>query len=240
MHKTRQQMLAALGDLVFVDSPDAAGSTGSSSTEESAPDAANGAQSDAQSSESDNESDSESDDDEETGSKADDPRLRSARDEAYNNRIKAREAEQAAAAAAQERDALVQQLGKVLGLVKDDDEADAPDAEALARSVAEEQQRAAKARRELAVFRAAAKAGADPDRLLDSRRFLTSLEKVDPDDTDAVTAAVKDALASNPDLAACRERGASTADTASGPGGGSAPRAEIPLGDALSNRYGTK
>ena len=134
----------------------------------------------------------------------------------------------------------MQQLGKVLGLVKEDGEDEAPDAEALARSVAEEQQRAAEARRELAVFRAAAKAGADPDRLLDSRRFLTSLEKVDPDDTDAVTAAVKDALASNPDLATRRERGASTADTASGPGGGSAPRAEIPLGDALSNRYGTK
>ena len=236
MHKTRLQMLAALGDLAFADAPEAAESTGSSSTGESAPDAANGAQSDAQSAESDD----EGDEDEDTGSKADDPRLRSARDEAYNNRIKAREAEQAAAAAAKERDALVQQLGKVLGLVKDDDEADAPDAEALARSVAEEQQRAAKARRELAVFRSAAKVGADPDRLLDSNRFLTSLEKVDPDDTDAVTAAVKDALASNPDLATRRERGASTADTASGPGGGSAPRAEIPLGDALSNRYGTK
>ena len=236
MHKTRLQMLAALGDLAFADAPEAAESTGSSSTGESAADAANGGQSDAQGAESDD----EGDEDEDTGSKADDPRLRSARDEAYNNRIKAREAEQAAAAAAQERDALVQQLGKVLGLVKDDDEADAPDAEALARSVAEEQQRAAEARRELAVFRAAAKAGADPDRLLDSRRFLTSLEKVDPDDTDAVTAAVKDALASNPDLATRRERGASTADTASGPGGGSAPRAEIPLGDALSNRYGTK
>ena len=236
MHKTRQQMLAALGDLVFVDSPDAAGATGSSSAGDSAADDANGAQSDAQSAESDK----EGDEDEETGSKADDPRLRSARDEAYNNRVKAREAEQAAAAAAQERDSLVQQLGKVLGLVKDDGEDEAPDAEALARSVAEEQQRAAKARRELAVFRAASKAGADPDRLLDSLRFLTSLEQVDPDDTDAVTAAVKDALASNPDLAARRERGASTADTASGPGGGSAPKAEVPLGDALSNRYGTK
>ena len=236
MHRTRQQMLAALGDLVFADAPEGAGATGGSSAGESAPDAANEPQGDAQGSEDGNEGDEEED----TGSKADDPRLRSARDEAYANRVKARDAEQAAAAAVQERDALVQQLGKVLGLVKDDGEDEAPDAEALARSVAEEQQRAAEARRELAVFRAAAKSGADPDRLLDSRRFLTSLEKVDPDDTDAVTAAVKDALASNPDLAARRERGASTADTASGPGGGSAPKAEVPLGDALSNRYGTK
>lgn len=237
MHKTRQQLLASLGDLMFAEAPGAAGEGGGSSTDESSTDDANVGQTSAQSGQSDDDDD-ESDD---TGSKADDPKLRAARDEAYQNRVKARDAEQAATTAAQEKDALIQQIGKALGLVKDDDgESEAPDADALAQSVAAEQAKATDAHRELAVYKAAGKAGADPEKLLDSRRFIDSIAELDPTDADAVATAVKDALASHPNLAQRRERGASTADTASGPGGGSAPKAEVPLLDALGNRYGTK
>lgn len=239
MHKTRQQMLALVGALVFADAPGAAGGAGSGAAGESPGEAANGAQAAAQASQDGQDGDEDGEDGEDSGSKADDPRLRKARDEAYANRVKARDAEQAATAAAEEKDALIQQIGKALGLVNDDDEDSGPDADALARSVAEEQQRAADAHRELAVYKAAAKAGGDPEKLLDSRRFLDAIKDVDPADTDAVTAAVKDAVASNPDLAPRRERGASTADTASGPGGGSAPKAEVGLRAALGNHYGT-
>ncbi|MFD8948987.1 hypothetical protein ACFV0B_09060 [Streptomyces xanthophaeus] len=53
---------------------------------------------------------------------------------------------------------------------------------------------------ELAVYRTAATAGADPDALLDSRQFADSLANVDPANTDAVTAAIKAAVLANPRL----------------------------------------
>lgn len=172
-------------------------------------------------------------------SKADDPKTAAARDEAAQNRIKAREAEERATAAEKARDELVRTLGKHLGLVQDDDDGDqAPDADALAKSVAEEQAKAAEAQRELAVYKAAGTI-ADPERLLDSRRFLSSISEIDPTDGDAIKAAVKAAVDSDPSLASRRERGASSADTAGGPGGGSAPKAEVGLLSALGNHYGT-
>lgn len=245
MHKTRQQMLAALGALVFADAPGAAGGSGSGPAGDNPGEGVNGAQEAAQASQDGQDGDEDGEDGEDSGSKADDPRLRKARDEAYTNRVKARDAEKAATAAAEEKDALIQQIGKALGLVNDGED-EAPDADALTRQLTEQSTALEAvtgerddARRELAVFKAAAKAGGDPEKLLDSRRFLDSVKDVDPTDTAAVTAAVKDAVASNPDLASRRERGASTADTASGPGGGSAPKAEVSLHDALAARYGT-
>ncbi|MET9468494.1 hypothetical protein ABZY44_27645 [Streptomyces sp. NPDC006544] len=53
---------------------------------------------------------------------------------------------------------------------------------------------------ELAVYRTATAAGADPDALLDSRQFADSLADVDPADTAAVTAAIKAAVQANPRL----------------------------------------
>lgn len=50
---------------------------------------------------------------------------------------------------------------------------------------------------ELAVLRAAGRNGADGDALLDSRQFLASLDGVDPNDTAAITDAVKAAVAAN-------------------------------------------
>lgn len=177
-------------------------------------------------------------DDDEHGSTADDPKLKAARDEAAQNRIRAREAKDAADQAASKYDQLVQTLGKGLGLIKDDDsEGQAPDPEALAQQVAESQTAAQEAARELAVYKAARGANADPDKLLDSRSFLASIKDVDHTDSAAVKTAVEDAVKANQSFALGRVSGASTADTASGPGGGSAPKAEMSIQDAVSAHY---
>ena len=169
--------------------------------------------------------------DEQTGSQADDPKLRAARDEAYKNRQKAN-------AAAQEKADLIQTLGKALGLVKDDDEqGKGPDAEALTKQIADEQAKATSAARELAVYKAAASNGADPAKLLDSRSFLSSIENVDHTDDKAISAAIKSAVDGNRSFALARAAGASTADTASGPGGGSTPKADMSLNDAVTAHY---
>lgn len=170
-------------------------------------------------------------DDEQTGSQADDPKLKAARDEAAQNRIKAREA-------TEQKDALIQQLGKALGLIKDDDgKGEGPDAEALTKQIADEQAKATSAARELAVYKAAASNGADPAKLLDSRSFLSSIENVDHTDNKAVGTAIKDFVADHKDFALARAAGASTADTASGPGGGSAPKGEVSIHDAVTAHY---
>ena len=165
------------------------------------------------------------------GSQADDPKLKAARDEAAQNRIKAREA-------ASEKDQLIQTLGKALGLVKDDDEqGKGPDAEALAAQVEKSQTEATEAARELAVYKAAATNGADPSKLLDSRSFLNSIKDVDHGDEKALGAAIKAAVDNNKSFASARVAGASTADTASGPGGGSTPKADMSLADAVAGHY---
>ena len=171
------------------------------------------------------------DDDADKGSQADDPKLKAARDEAAQNRIKAREA-------TEQKDALIQQLGKALGLIKDDDgKGEGPDAEALAAQVEKSQAEATTAARELAVYKAAASNGADPAKLLDSRSFLSSIENVDHTDEAAIGKAIKAAVEGNRSFASVRATGASTADTASGPGGGSTPKGEVSIADAVAAHY---
>jgi hypothetical protein len=140
------------------------------------------------------------------------------RNEAARNRVAADQAKadgeaaaQAAAeaAAAQAREEFAQTIGKALGLVKEDAPVDpaellnqataaANQAQALAEQRAEE---ARKAQVELALFRAADKAGADSSALLDSRSFLGQVEGLDPTATDfasQVEAAVNAAVESSP------------------------------------------
>lgn len=170
-------------------------------------------------------------DDEQTGSQADDPKLKAARDEAAQNRIKAREA-------TEQMESLRTTLGKALGLIKDDDgKGEGPDAEALAAQVEKSQAEATTAARELAVYKAAASNGADPAKLLDSRSFLSSIENVDHTDDKAISAAIKAAVDGNKSFALARAAGASTADTASGPGGGSTPKGEVSIHDAVTAHY---
>lgn len=107
-------------------------------------------------------------------------------------------------AADEARTEVMKELGKVLGLVEDDDKTP-PDPAALKAQI----ESATKAHREtaveLAVYRGASKHGADPDALTDSRGFLKSIADLDPSDEGfgkAVNAAIKAAVADNPKLKA--------------------------------------
>lgn len=79
-----------------------------------------------------------------------------------------------------------------------------PDPAKLAEQVTGEQAKARQAQTHLAVYRRAAGNGANPDALLDSASFLTSLDDVDLSTDDAVDAAIKTAVEKNPNLAAQR------------------------------------
>ncbi|WP_406200132.1 hypothetical protein OG331_25190 [Streptomyces sp. NBC_01017] len=108
------------------------------------------------------------------------------------------------AAADEARTQIVQELGKALGLVKDDKDTP-PDPAALTAQI----EKATAAHREtaveLAVYRGASKHGADPDALTDSRAFLKSIADLDPSDEEfakKVNAAIKKAVDDNPKLKA--------------------------------------
>jgi alkylhydroperoxidase family enzyme len=100
---------------------------------------------------------------------------------------------------------LTDKLAIALGLKPDA----ASDPAALTASLTEAQSKAAQSARELAIFKAAAATGADPGRLLDSNSFMSSVAGLDPADGAAVTAAIKDALASNSQLKAVQAAAAS-------------------------------
>ncbi len=125
-------------------------------------------------------------------------------------------------AADEAQSALAQQIGKALGLVSDDPATPEQLAQQVteattARETAETAAKAAQV--ELAVFRAAGAAGADPAALLDSTSFTRTLADVDPTDPAAITAAIKTAVTNNPRLRA-QAAGASSADHAGGSGEG--------------------
>lgn len=106
------------------------------------------------------------------------------------------------AAADEARNEIVQELGKALGLVKDDK--DAPLDPAALKAQVESATTAHKSTAiELAVYRGAAKAGVDPDAITDSRQFMASIKDLDPADegfAKAVQAAMKKAAEDNPKL----------------------------------------
>jgi hypothetical protein len=117
---------------------------------------------------------------------------------------------------------LVQQMGRALGLIKDDKD-EAPDPAKLTAEI----ERATAAHREtaieLAIYRSAGKHGADPDALTDSRTFLNSIKDLDPSDegfAKAVSAAIKAAVADNPKLRAQGQAPARTSGDFSGSSGG--------------------
>jgi hypothetical protein len=105
---------------------------------------------------------------------------------------------------------------KQLGLTKDGDQA--PDPAKLAADLAASREASQAAARELAIFKAAATAGADPTKLLDSNSFMTSVKGLDPNDGNAVAEAIKAAVGANPSLKAVRATGASGIEQAGGSG----------------------
>lgn len=120
-------------------------------------------------------------------------------------------------AADEARQSLAQQIGKALGLVKDDEPADpAQLTQQLTATAAEAKQ----AKLELAVFRAAATSGANAAALLDSRSFLSKVESLDATDEAGITAAIAAAVQNDPRLKATP--GAAPVGGAQQVGGGSA------------------
>lgn len=99
------------------------------------------------------------------------------------------------AAAEAARNELAQSIGKALGFVKDNDPVDPA---VLTQQLEQAQATTLQTRVENAVMRAALAAGGNPLALLDSVSFLAKAAAIDPADTVAYEAAVKDAVAANP------------------------------------------
>lgn len=130
---------------------------------------------------------------------------------------------------------LVQKLGQALGLVKDGEPA--PDPAALTAQLSEQQATARTAQIQLAIFRAAPKAGADADALLDSNSFLSTIREVDPTDAKAISEAITKALTDNPKLRTVLAAGTSGANFTGGSGEGA--KKPTTLAGAVANHYGT-
>lgn len=111
---------------------------------------------------------------------------------------------------------LVQQIGKALGLIKDDDDTPTPDD--LTLQLAAEQDAKRSAQTALAVYRAA-QGIADPDMLTDSTRFHKALADVDITNQQAVTDTVKAFIKDHPQYAGTRAPQAGGANTIDHPAG---------------------
>lgn len=129
------------------------------------------------------------------------------RKEAAANRTRAKEHEEAVAAAQAEKDELIREFGKRLGFIKDEDTEQA-DAQALMEQLTAERDAKAKEladlRSELALKDAATAVNADTDLLIPYLRGTGALADLDPaaDDYNAQVAdVVKQAVESNPKLA---------------------------------------
>ncbi len=138
--------------------------------------------------------------------------LKKARADAGKSRVNAK-----TKAAEDAQAAMVQQIGKALGLIKD--EKDKPTADQLTEQLTAQQEAAKAAQTQLAVYRASGKL-ADPDMLLDSSSFLASLKDVDITDTKAVQGAVKAFVTDHPKFAPTQVAGASTVEHPGGTGEG--------------------
>ncbi len=123
--------------------------------------------------------------------------LKAANSEAGKARTTAKKA-----AADEARTEIVQELGKALGLIKDEKDTP-PDPAALTAKIEQATAAHRETAVELAVYRGAGKHRADPDALTDSRAFLNSIKGLDPADEGfgkAVSAAIKKAVEDNPKL----------------------------------------
>jgi len=117
----------------------------------------------------------------------------------------AREAEKKAKANQKAADERLAAILRAAGLTPDGKEDPAEQLKAARESADKATARARQTAVELAVYKSAGKAGADPDAVLDSRSFLTAVADLDPEDSDfadKITDAIKTAVKNNPKLAA--------------------------------------
>lgn len=122
-------------------------------------------------------------------------------------------------------------IAKALGLKEDTP----PDPEALTAQVQAEQAKAREAAVQLAIYRNAAAAEANPDLLLDSASFLRSIADVDPADQAAVAAAIKAAVDANP-LFKAAPAASATPPFPGGPRTPAAPSRAGTLGQAIAQK----
>lgn len=134
-----------------------------------------------------------------------------------------------------ERDKLT---GILAGIAKalDPEAGDKTDPEKLTQQLADRESALSRERIENAAYRAAGKAGANPDALLDSRTFLSVAHKLDPAG-DSFTAdlesAIKAAVEANPQLKATGQAPVrSVTDTVATPPGAPAPAVKVEPGMA--------
>jgi hypothetical protein len=121
-------------------------------------------------------------------------------------------------AADEAKAALAQEIGKALGLVKDEP----VDPAKLTEQITAAQADAKRAQVALAVYQNAATAGADPLALLDSATFLAKAAALDPTDVDGLKAAMTEAVTANPRLGAAPESRTPAPNPAQGSSGGGA------------------
>lgn len=155
--------------------------------------------------------------------------IRDTRAEAAHNRTTAK-----TQAAEQARQDLAQQIGKALGLVKDDTPADPAQ---LTSQIGDLTSQNKSLKAEIAVFKAAPKLGADAVKLTDSRSFLSALDKLDPaaDGFDnKLSEAIKAAIQDNPQYRLGQAPAASGGTEPSGRPGASGKPAN--LTDAITAR----
>ena len=119
-------------------------------------------------------------------------------------------------AADEAKAALAQEIGKALGLVKDEP----VDPAKLTEQITAAQADAKRAQVALAVYQNAATAGADPLALLDSATFLAKAAALDPTDVDGLKAAMTEAVTANPRLGAAPESRTPAPNPAQGSSGG--------------------
>lgn len=131
-----------------------------------------------------------------------------------------------AAAAAEAKQAFAQEVGKILGLVPNEGPVDAAK---LTDQLTAAQQASRQSSLELAVFRAADAAGANPTALLDSRSFLATVASTEPTDMAAITQAITQAVAANP---AFGRAVAGTPTMKPNPGQGSSSKPPVSHADA--------
>jgi hypothetical protein len=150
--------------------------------------------------------------------------LKAANGEAAKARTSAKKA-----AADEARTEIVQELGKALGLVKDEQDAP-PDPAALTARIEQATAAHRETAIELAVYRGASRYGADPDALTDSRAFLSSIRGLNPGGegfAKAVNAAIKKAVDDNPKLKAVPAAPDRTSSDFNGGGGSSSDPDDI-------------
>lgn len=119
-------------------------------------------------------------------------------------------------AADEAKAALAQEIGKALGLVKDEP----VDPAKLTEQITAAQADAKRAQVALAVYQNAATAGADPLALLDSATFLAKAAALDPTDVDGLKAAMTEAVTANPRLGAAPDSRTPAPNPAQGSSGG--------------------